>query len=58
MMLGRAGSDDHLGQVAHIDWPSVARGDKQQADIGNAGQRAAGDGFEHRAVLAQLSGEE
>ena len=42
-MVGLGGADDHVGDVLDIDRPAVARGEQQQADVGNALQGLAGD---------------
>src|SRR5665647_2620039 len=41
-VLLRAWSDDNRGHIADIDWTAIARGDEQEPDIGNAGERLPG----------------
>ena len=54
--LGRA--DDDVGDVLDIDRPAVARGEEQQADVGNALQRLAGDDRHGPSVVAERADEE
>ena len=51
-MPGLGGADHHARHVLDIDRPAVARGQQQQADVGHALQRLAGD---HRGVPVELA---
>ena len=57
-MLGLGRADDDVGDVLDIDGPAVARGQQQEADVGNALQRLPRDDRNRLVVLAERAGEE
>jgi hypothetical protein len=48
----------HIGHVAHIDRPPVARGQQQIGDLGRCGQRLARDKVDLFALVAHIAGGE
>ena len=42
LALERLGADDDVGDVAHVDGAAVARGEQQEADVGNSLQCLSG----------------
>ena len=57
-MLGLGGADDDVGDVLDVDRPAVARGQQQQADVGDALQGLAGDDGQRVAAVAQRADDE